>query len=260
MTRDGPQAPSRHGGEHMPKMTYLVMALCALLLAPSAGAGERDAYNLLTLDGHYVKWGGLNASSQVTVTYALTRRMAAYPGAFNCKKMQPFAQTAMGAQFDDDLLHRELEAAFAMWSRVARIDFVAIEDERKADIVIGAQIVPRGRAYTNVAYKAHGPNFGSITRSMVCLNPDAAWKVGFDGDLEVFDLRYTLAHEIGHAIGLDHPGPDGQVMGFRYDETFDTLQDGDIEGAVALYGPRVPAGPATLVNITAPAEVVSRRR
>ena len=50
-------------------------------------------------------------------------------------------------------------------------------------------------------------------------------------------LRYTLAHEIGHAIGLDHPNAPGQIMGYRYEESFRDLQPGDLSGAVALYGP-----------------------
>jgi predicted Zn-dependent protease len=243
----------------MPKLGYLAMLIGAILLTSPASAGERNAYNLLALDGHYVKWGGPQASTEVTVTYALTKREASYAGAFNCKKMLPISRTVIGAKFSDALLQRELEAAFAMWSRVARINFVAVADEDEADIVIGAQTVPRGRAYTNVAYKAHGPNFGSITRSLICLNPETAWKTGFDGDVEVFDLRYTLAHEIGHAIGLDHPAPAGQVMGFRYDEAFDDLQEGDIQGAIALYGPRLPAGPAKLADITVPASAEARR-
>lgn len=243
----------------MPNLKQLAMFIGALLLASPVVAGEKATYNLLTLDGHYVKWGGPRASAQITVTYALTKREASYKGAFNCKNMQPLSRTAIGDRFSDELLQSELMAAFAMWSRVAQIDFVATDDEDKADIVIGAQMVPRGRAYTNVAYKAHGPNFGSITQSLICLNPETAWKVGYDGDVEVFDLRYTLAHEIGHAIGLDHPGPAGQVMGFRYDEAFSELQEGDIQGAVALYGPRHPAVPATLATVKGPAPVVAQR-
>lgn len=76
----------------------------------------------------------------------------------------------------------------------------------------------------------------TIEQSLVCLNPAHEWKVGFDGNKDVYDIRYTLTHEIGHAIGLDHPGPSGQVMGFRYTEDFADLQPGDLRGVQRLYG------------------------
>jgi hypothetical protein len=77
----------------------------------------------------------------------------------------------------------------------------------------------------------------SLSRAVICLNPVAPWKVGFDGDLDVYDLRYTFTHEIGHAIGLDHPGVPDTLMDFRYREAFRVPQLGDIAGADALYGP-----------------------
>ena len=79
-----------------------------------------------------------------------------------------------------------------------------------------------------------------ISRSLICLNPTRQWKVGFDGDLQRYDLRYTFAHEIGHAIGLDHPMGAGQIMGYRYEERFRELQAGDISGVIQLYGKRRP--------------------
>jgi hypothetical protein len=60
----------------------------------------------------------------------------------------------------------------------------------------------------------------------------------FRAGLKSYDLRYTIAHEIGHAIGLDHPAAGGQIMGYRYEEQFRDLQPGDIAGAVLLYGRR----------------------
>ena len=128
-----------------------------------------------------------------------------------------------------------------MWEKVAEISFRETHDIATAGILIGAQAQPLGRAFTNVALK-QGTGRKAVQkvigRSLICLNPKQPWKVGFDGRLGVYDLRYTVAHEIGHAIGLDHPSAAGQLMSYRYDEKQNGLQPGDIKGAVLLYGPR----------------------
>ena len=76
-----------------------------------------------------------------------------------------------------------------------------------------------------------------IGQALICLNVNSAWKIGFDGDLRRYDLRHTFMHELGHAIGLDHPGVRTALMDFRYREHFQGLQSGDVAGAVRLYGP-----------------------
>jgi hypothetical protein len=148
-------------------------------------------------------------------------------------------------------------AAFAVWSSAADIQFEPASAQT-AEILIGAQGEPSGRAFTNVAHAA-GPAAGtrSITRSVICLNPDRKWKVGFDGDLTVYDLRYTLEHEIGHAIGLDHPGVPGVLMDFRYREKIDAPQVADIAGAIALYGERHAAPPAAVATLPAPGVIAA---
>jgi predicted Zn-dependent protease len=132
----------------------------------------------------------------------------------------------------------ELRAAFDLWSAVADVRFVRATSAETADILIGAQAEPRGRAFTNIEFDRSGPpgGFRTLTQSTICFSPAERWKIGFDGDLEVYDLRYTLLHEIGHAIGLDHPAIDSQLMDFRYSERFRAPQGGDVLGAVALYG------------------------
>jgi predicted Zn-dependent protease len=123
---------------------------------------------------------------------------------------------------------------------VADIEFRLVSDAATADILIGAQARPIGRAFTNVSLRRFrgAMRCSPLDRSLICLNPEHSWKVGFDGNLDVYDLRYTLKHEIGHAIGLDHPGTTSAVMSYRYEERFRQLQPGDIRGAVALYGSR----------------------
>jgi hypothetical protein len=136
----------------------------------------------------------------------------------------------------------ELRAAFAIWEAAANIRFSEAEEPADADILIGAQGAPRGRAFTNVDYAeaAEGAT-RSISKALICLNPEERWKIGFDGDIETYDLRYTLVHEIGHAIGLDHPGPTGEMMSYKYQEAFRSLQAGDAGGAGELYGARMPS-------------------
>jgi predicted Zn-dependent protease len=141
----------------------------------------------------------------------------------------------------------EVERAFASWSAVANIVFQP-SDSAIADILIGAEADPFGRAFTNVAHAALSEGgTASIARSVICLNPAQKWKVGFDGDLDVYDLRYALEHEIGHAIGLDHPGVTGVLMDFRYREKFSGPQAGDIAGALALYGEKGASAPVAAV-------------
>lgn len=213
--------------------------------APAAGD-----HKLLRLGGSWVKWGSPVIGTRARVTYALATRRMDFPNARNCRSIVPVEALLQESGISPQDFRRELRAAFDAWSRAADVTFVPVDDPARADIVIGAQRRPRGRAFTDVSYGALiQDKTRRIRRSLVCLNPAIRWKVGFDGNVDIYDLRYTLIHEIGHAIGLDHPGPSGQIMSFKYHEDFRGLQPGDIHGASLLYGRRnrtaaAPAQPA----------------
>ena len=216
-------------------MATLLPVVMAVTL-PLAASDEADGYRLLELDGHKVKWGDRSLGVGARVSYAFAEETMRFDGAVNCGELAP-----MNALSNPDLpfevLERETAAAFGAWERAADLSFHRVEDARGADIVLGAQGRPFRRAFANVDY-APGAHEGVrlIDQALVCLNPRQPWKVGFDGDKDVYDLRFTLIHEIGHAIGLDHPGPEGQIMGFRYTEAFADLQPGDRRGVRQLYG------------------------
>ena len=226
---------------HLVILALTIAVLVPLVVPPPANAGA-NGYRLLKLDGYKVKWGEPRLGVGASVSYAFVQETLQFDDAINCGGMAPI-EALSGTSLSSEALEREAAEAFGVWERAAGLSFHEIADARDADIVIGAQRRPRGRAFANVTY-APDPEDGvrAIEQALVCMNPDHEWKVGFDGDMNVYDIRYTLIHEIGHAIGLDHPGPSGQVMGFSYTEAFDELQPGDRRGAQVLYGPAADAG------------------
>ena len=204
----------------------------------SQDASALSGYRLLQLEGHYVKWGSPRLGTAATVSYAVVDRSMSFPEARNCGAMVSTDGLLSASAISRSAFGAEVRAAFAIWERVANIRFRPANDPLRADILIGAQATPRGWAFTNVAFEQNsgGGSTQSISKALICLNPEKRWKIGFDGNIDVYDLRYTLMHEIGHAIGLDHPGPSEQVMSFKYLEQFRSLQIGDASGAGALYG------------------------
>jgi hypothetical protein len=157
------------------------------------------------------------AKPAARLTYALVTQDVEFAGARNCGKMTKLDALLSASALAPDTVRAEIAAAFAMWQAAANIGFREAADPAKADILIGAQLEPEGWAFANVFYDtASTEPVKPISRALVCLNPQKRWKVGFDGDLRSYDMRYTIAHEIGHTIGLDHPGGARQIMGYRY--------------------------------------------
>jgi len=214
-----------------------LMAAMLLALAFSAFADDGEGgYELLELDGYRVKWGEQKLGVGASISYAFADETLHFDDARNCGDLAPMKLLSV-QDIPFEVLVREAAAAFAVWERAADLSFHQVDDVQSADIILGAQGQPLGSAFANVSYVHDGKgDVRGIDQALVCLNPDQKWKVGFGGDKDVYDIRYTLIHEIGHAIGLDHPGPTGQVMGYRYTEAFPELQPGDLRGVRRLYG------------------------
>jgi hypothetical protein len=236
----------------------LALAIWSAVLdaAPAAQAGDPE-FRLLELGGRKVRWAVPENGLPAKITYAFLTERAEFPGARNCDAMLPPEAALERSKIGLDDFRREVRAAFSVWQQAANIEFQETHDVAAAGILIGADAKARGRAFTNVALRQDtvtlrkdGPagdstaSLGAIGQSLICLNPKQPWKIGFDGDLDVYDVRFTVTHEIGHAIGLDHPSPEGQLMSFRYVERARGLQPGDVAGIAALYGRRgAPAAP-----------------
>lgn len=239
------------------RSVMVALALAGAVAFAGQSANSADGYQLLRLDSHLVKWGAPELGGGATVRYAMANGPMRFQGAHNCGDIGALDHIINANQITPAAFAEELVAAFAMWQRVANVTFEPVADPEAAHIVIGALAKPRGSAFADVFYdrKAAG-TVRPIQKAVVCLSPNQRWKIGFGGDPQAYDLRYALAHEIGHAIGLDHPGPSGEIMSFSYGESFRALQPGDVGGAIALYGVRsqpvatsVTAAP--VVNISA---------
>ncbi len=213
------------------------VALALLMLGMSVTVALAAGYRLLVLDGQPVKWGDGRFGTGVGLTYSFVQTPTTYPGAINCGAMVPVTKMLQRSGIAVQEFHAEIREAFRIWEQVADLRFTYVEDPAHADIVIGAQAKPRGIAFANVWHKQakDGP-LAAITRASICLNPDLPWERTVDGDVGTPSLRHIASHEIGHTIGLDHPGRTGQLMGFHYSEDLTGLRPGDVMGAVKLYG------------------------
>ncbi|MCC7252517.1 matrixin family metalloprotease [Hyphomicrobium sp.] len=236
-------------------LSAIALMLALVSAAAGAGAGETatrpadPTFRLLELGGRKVRWAVPANGLPATIRYAFLTAPAQFPGARNCDAMLPPDAALAPSRVSLSAFRREVRAAFSVWAQAANINFVETTSVADAGILIGADAKARGRAFTNVALRentdgASTSGIGAIRQSLICLNPKKPWKIGFDGNLDVYDVRFTITHEIGHAIGLDHPSPAGQLMSFRYVEKTQGLQPGDIAGAVALYGRRGAAAPS----------------
>ncbi len=209
-----------------------------LLLVLLIGAGTEShaaGFRLLKIDGVNLKWGLPEFRSGASMTYGFADADHAYPDAINCRSLAPMARLEP-AYGDAARLDSIAAAAFAMWSAAADVRFRRAEPGERPDILIGAQGEPTRIAYTNVW---HGPGTGiaPLTRATICFNPEVVWSTDpATAAADSIDLATVLAHEIGHAIGLDHPGARGELMGYSNQGSFEHLMPGDIAGAIALYG------------------------
>jgi hypothetical protein len=213
----------------------LLVAVATLALPSLASAG---GFRLLEIDGLEVKWDSPDLGRGASVTYGFATHPESFPDAINCRALAPMHTLARVWKGDPDRLDALARAAFAMWSRAADLHFREAADDEIPDILIGVQAEPDGIAFANIWHGAGANGVAPLTRASVCLNPEVAWTTD-DGPTppDVYDLATVLAHEVGHAIGLDHPGPRGALMGYSNQGPLDALMPGDVEGAVLLHGP-----------------------
>lgn len=244
---------------------FLVFATVIFLFAGFNAVHAADGYRLLQIGGSPVRWVADRGETLPVIKYAFVNEANIDPAARNCASMGRLKLHSSSTPIEQPEVERIFRAAADQWQKHAKIHFKRVLDVANADLLIGGQTKPRGKAFADVqtigqSYAKSGNidlgplrkttstmfknaanglmEFQPIAKSRICLNPQSAWKTGYDGNTEIFDLHYTFLHELGHVLGLNHTGYGGSVMGFGYSETFRTLQPADIAAVQFLYGER----------------------
>ncbi len=227
-----------HTATRLLSRSGLACLAAAAVLALGATSIRADEFRLLKIDGHRMKWGAPELGTGAEVTYGFATHARSFPDAINCQELAPMERLAAAWGDDPRWLDAIAAEAFAMWSVAADVRFRPAEAGETPDILIGAQGKPRRIAFANVWFDGAAARDGvaPLTQATICFNPELAWGIGAAPGGQGSDFGTVLAHEIGHAIGLDHPGATGSLMGYQNQGDIDALMPGDIEGAITLYG------------------------
>ena len=181
------------------------------------------------------KWGPPVFGTGATVTWSLM------PTGTSCAAEGGGCTITALADFMPANYLTAITSAFDAWSAVADITFIQVADNGLPFNAPGAlgDIRLGGHAFDGAfGVLAHGffpPVNGASAAGDIHFDTAELWKVGFGGP--GFDIFQVAAHEIGHAIGLDHTGVPGSLMNPFYTEAFSGPQADDIAGAQFIYGP-----------------------
>ena len=139
----------------------------------------------------------------------------------------PFEGT-MDASMQEAIRH-----AFDVWESVVNIDFVEVAEGDAAQIRLGWAPIdgPQGV----LAYCSYPEQSGSLSSAEIWFDPLESWVARkHSGAAEAYSMYAVAAHEIGHAIGLDHSPSNQTVMSAA--EGPSDLMYADIEGGRFIYG------------------------
>ena len=141
------------------------------------------------------------------------------------------------SDFDDFItdvsFQNEIVESLALWENSADIRFTLASNSQDADIRFGWRDIdgPGG-----VLGATTIPSVGGLQDVIVAFDIGENWFLGGDSPISMVDFSSTAAHEIGHAIGIDHSALPDTLMNASYSTTIFNLQQDDVDAAVAIYG------------------------
>ncbi|MDP3085675.1 MAG: matrixin family metalloprotease [Rubrivivax sp.] len=209
------------------------------------------------------KWGSPVMGTGATVTWSL---MASGISCASPTESPGCTTTALASFMPTGYL-TEIQAAFSAWSAVANITFTQVVDSGRAfdhPLATSGNIRLGGHVFDGAGgVLAHGyypPLNGTTAAGDIHFDVGDTWKVGVAGP--GFSIFQVMAHEIGHAIGLDHTLVPNSLMNTTYTLAFLGPQADDIAGAQHIYGMpiAIPEPTSALLMALGLAGLVLRRR
>ena len=149
-------------------------------------------------------------------------------------------------QYITNSVHRDLvRDAFEAWERVAQIDFIEVADSTDVGIRIGWSNIdgPAGviGLTGNIEYPpSSAGDPGRITQVEMMFDIGENWLFTRETSPNQPSFYANVVHELGHAIGLDHPLSPDTIMSVVQLQITD-LTAGDISGIQEVYGAYGPA-------------------
>jgi hypothetical protein len=172
---------------------WLARGLCWLLTGAVLSAAHADPFRRLMIDGYQVRWIAEGQQS-LTLRYLILKAVTRIPGAQNCAGIAPPTGLLKGSGLTENAFDDAVSQAFTLWQTRINISFVETDNVELADIIIGEQTDPTGFAYAHVSIgKLPYSDIAQITKAAICLNPEKTWKIGFDGNLAIYDLVHTAS-------------------------------------------------------------------
>jgi len=158
--------------------------------APAAGpAGDAPSYVAALLPSSTPKWGSAAVGTSATVTYSFMESAASYLGADDRTGFAAMSQTQRTA----------VRQALAAWAAVANITFTEVADTGSGGSMRFATNAQQG---VSSGYAYYPSSLFAIAGDVFLANDSSA---NTSPTVGTYGYK-TLLHEIGHAIGLKHPG------------------------------------------------------